>query len=651
MAHSKLSSRSSSSSSSSSSSVQVKKAKKKKKKKQKSKKGVKKKDAKRTRKAKKADKKAKKALKKARKAEAVTQDRAVDDVPQALDVDQSEQSSPRTRPCLPSCPDCSRELTWSDYDGGAYRKGGWVCNHVKTCGSKLKAAGRWRWNCRKCTNDFCGDCKGWPEGSQKRARSQSVSSTPSRAPSACSSSSEESIPDVHAGISCAACGVEPIKGHRFQCAICPAVSLCTRCHRQKDKLHTSSHKFFAMRAMVPPRQAQEHSTQIVWKTLAEDTQEVTNKIDTQEVTKEIDTQEVAKEKVQAQELVAAQLPPLISDEPQQEEGSLPLELPPSGADDDEQQDASDVAGVDLDSEAQENPMQASQELPDGEVCFVRHAQALHNVRRENINIRDNPLTAEGLVECTLARSEWASEIFREAGLIVVSPLRRALVTAVELNSREAWDGRFFITALCTERWSARCDEGNRKSQLLHEFPWLRVWQGLDDLPEIWWPQQREDERKRLNDFLSFLRSRQEKKIVVVSHGGFLGQIVGFKLTNVGHHTMGMKELRSKSFEPRPAGKVLQPKGQCSLCLRLVFDFTSGVICRRRRDDASMAGCGEGFCWQCMSGTSPEAQASPKSIGKFRITKEAWERGGIHAWWMHEECMTILDRRDFKACQQ
>jgi len=640
MAHSKVSS-GDSSSSSGSSSVQVKKAKKKKK--QKSKKDAKKKDAKRARKekAKKADKKAKKALKKANKAlekaqkvnGKVSQGSAVSDPTQAIDVDQPEQRPARTQQCSPSCPDCSRELTWSDYDRGAYRKGGWVCNHVKTCGSRLKAAGRWRWNCRKCTNDFCGDCKGWPEGTQKRARSKSASSASSREPSVSSSTSEESLPDIHAGISCLGCGAEPIKGHRFQCAMCPAVSLCSRCHKQKDKVHVPSHKFLAMRAMVP-RQAQEHSMQIVLKTPCDDTQDQNQ------------------EKVQAQELIPPQPLPQKSDESKhQEEISLPQDLPPTRADDEEQNTATEAAGVEVDKEAQENPVQSPQDLPDGEVCFIRHAQALHNVHRENIQTRDNPVTAEGLVECTLARSDWAADVFRNAGLIVVSPLRRALITAVELNGREARDGRFFVTALCTERWSARCDEGNRKSQLVHEFPWLQAWQGIDDLPEIWWPQQREDERQRLNDFLSFLRSRQEQKIVVVSHGGFLGQIVGFKLSNVGHHTMQMEELRSKSFEPRPAGKVLQPKGQCSLCLKLAFDFTSGVTCRRRRDDASMAGCGEGVCWQCMSGASPESQASPKSIGKLRITKEAWERGGKRAWWMHEGCMTILDRRDFKADQQ
>merc|ERR1719491_2040245 len=93
----------------------------------------------------------------------------------------------------------------------------------------------------------------------------------------------------------------------------------------------------------------------------------------------------------------------------------------------------------------------------GKLCFVRHGQALHNVCNANLQTADNPLTDEGLVQCKHARDSWAGQTFAAADLVVVSPLRRALQTAARLNG-DTVDGRFLVTPLCTERWSAKCDE-------------------------------------------------------------------------------------------------------------------------------------------------------------------------------------------------
>lgn len=182
----------------------------------------------------------------------------------------------------------------------------------------------------------------------------------------------------------------------------------------------------------------------------------------------------------------------------------------------------------------------------GQVCFIRHAQALHNANLKFVGERDPNLTAKGLMQCEMARYNWAAEVFDEADLLVVSPLQRALQTISILNGQNIDDSRFCISPFCSEFWSAKCDEGTPKEELLQYSPWIAGWSGFDALPDNWWPSQKEtDKNSRVCKFLEFLCQRPEKKIVVVSHGGFLSRIIGFHLPNVGHHVVSLPSLREK----------------------------------------------------------------------------------------------------------
>lgn len=71
-----------------------------------------------------------------------------------------------------------------------------------------------------------------------------------------------------------------------------------------------------------------------------------------------------------------------------------------------------------------------------EVCFIRHAQAMHNANSRFVECRDPNLTTKGFKQCEAARSGWAAVVFEEAELIVVSPLRRALQTVSFLNGQK-----------------------------------------------------------------------------------------------------------------------------------------------------------------------------------------------------------------------
>merc|ERR1719498_2289743 len=79
---------------------------------------------------------------------------------------------------------------------------------------------------------------------------------------------------------------------------------------------------------------------------------------------------------------------------------------------------------------------------------------------------------------------------------------------------------------------------------------------------------------------------------------------------------------------------------CRLCAKTVKDDKSGIICRRKRSDGTVGGCGEAVCWRCMK------RAPRESFGKVRTTKEEYETLEDEAWWMHEMCFEDQDYKDY-----
>eukprot|EP00437_Effrenium_voratum_P041232 CAMPEP_0181482816 /NCGR_PEP_ID=MMETSP1110-20121109/45070_1 /TAXON_ID=174948 /ORGANISM="Symbiodinium sp., Strain CCMP421" /LENGTH=336 /DNA_ID=CAMNT_0023608447 /DNA_START=32 /DNA_END=1039 /DNA_ORIENTATION=+ len=176
-------------------------------------------------------------------------------------------------------------------------------------------------------------------------------------------------------------------------------------------------------------------------------------------------------------------------------------------------------------------------------CFVRHAQALHNVCDDNLWTPDNPLTEAGQRQCQEASEEWGRRIFGEAELIVVSPMTRALQTAYLIGGLKAEDSRVLVTPMCAEHLSgATCDEGRPLEELRRDLPWAVGWKGVTDLAEEWWTEKRPEESLRVSAFLDFLKDRPERTIVVVSHGAFLQYIVGYHMENAQQHLMSAEDI-------------------------------------------------------------------------------------------------------------
>jgi len=100
------------------------------------------------------------------------------------------------------------------------------------------------------------------------------------------------------------------------------------------------------------------------------------------------------------------------------------------------------------------------------------------------------------------------------------------------------------------------------------------------------------------------------------------------------------EVARKNPAEAAAGPAWMPNGTaCRLCTKPVKEH-GGVICRRRRSDGRVDGCGEGVCWRCMK------RAPRESFGQVRTTKEEFESLEEEAWWMHEACFDDGDYKDY-----
>jgi broad specificity phosphatase PhoE len=124
-------------------------------------------------------------------------------------------------------------------------------------------------------------------------------------------------------------------------------------------------------------------------------------------------------------------------------------------------------------------------------------------------------------------------------LVMVSPLTRALQTAVGLFTEHPNRPRFEVIALHRERVENSCDIGRAGHQLAVEFPMLDV----AHLGNVWWHTHEAPDARgiciepveivaaRAAEFKALLRARQERFIAVVGHGTFFHHLTGKALAN------------------------------------------------------------------------------------------------------------------------
>ena len=201
------------------------------------------------------------------------------------------------------------------------------------------------------------------------------------------------------------------------------------------------------------------------------------------------------------------------------------------------------------------------------VLLLRHGEGHHNRDPKLLHVVDPSLTPTGEEQ---AHALAADARLADCQLLVVSPLSRAVQTAVRaLPWAAAWRAdaihgageprrRVVLTALHSERWSAKCDEGRPKSELAAALPCVCGWEGFPELSEHWTPTRGSDrdwQATRVPRFTAWLDTQPESRIVVVGHGRFFQECLrGQHLKNC-----EIAELAQCQAEPEGPSRILRVK--------------------------------------------------------------------------------------------
>ncbi|KAH0369417.1 phosphoglycerate mutase family protein, partial [Aureobasidium melanogenum] len=175
-------------------------------------------------------------------------------------------------------------------------------------------------------------------------------------------------------------------------------------------------------------------------------------------------------------------------------------------------------------------------MPPKTLYFVRHAQGEHNAQH-NDSIPDAVLTPHGKSQCRDLNASF--EHHDSVALIVSSPLRRALQTAVHAFAPALQsDGvKVVLQPMAQEMNAYFCDIGTDRDELERQVKAGELWDTELSVPsdsidfnavqEGWnikegkWAPDRATVQKRAAKLRSWLFSRKEDVVIVVSHGGFL----------------------------------------------------------------------------------------------------------------------------------
>lgn len=185
-----------------------------------------------------------------------------------------------------------------------------------------------------------------------------------------------------------------------------------------------------------------------------------------------------------------------------------------------------------------------------EVHFIRHGQGHHNVAQEqpgggwnqaaalDPKYTDARLTELGLTQCSTLRMSCEEDLL-DADLVVVSPLTRTLETATatlpSLVGRVPWVAYEGVR----EHFGKHpCDRRSNTSLVAKEFAHVDFSLVSDEVDVMYdgmnGAQEDEDDTiARGYALLRWLRDLPHKKIVVVSHGGFLSALF--------HHVLSVSE--------------------------------------------------------------------------------------------------------------
>lgn len=172
---------------------------------------------------------------------------------------------------------------------------------------------------------------------------------------------------------------------------------------------------------------------------------------------------------------------------------------------------------------------------------MRHGQGVHN-QTHDWSMVDPKLTDKGVQQAASLTTDTVLAL-TPSSLLVVSPLSRAIQTAAlafPAITEHPLPCRVVLTRRHTERWSAACDEGRPKSHVAEDFPFIRAFEGFEELPELWTVNKENDavwESERVPAFVEWVRAQPEHHVVAVGHGAFFQALCGQYLGNCQYFTL------------------------------------------------------------------------------------------------------------------
>lgn len=162
------------------------------------------------------------------------------------------------------------------------------------------------------------------------------------------------------------------------------------------------------------------------------------------------------------------------------------------------------------------------------IHLIRHGEGHHNAGPD-WSIYDAELTDLGRRQARAVKPP-------NVQCIISSPMTRAIQT-----TQEIWKNDFpcpvMISPLHSERFCYPCDGGRPKDHIEAQFPAVKNWQGWDQLPLHWTPNEQNDwdwKERRVPAFTTFIRSLGYDSVAVVGHGCFFAEFLAQTTGNYIH---------------------------------------------------------------------------------------------------------------------
>jgi len=173
-----------------------------------------------------------------------------------------------------------------------------------------------------------------------------------------------------------------------------------------------------------------------------------------------------------------------------------------------------------------------------QIWCIRHGTALHNVLYDKIGVKaykspkytDTPLVDKGHVEAIQLGNTWKEKY--KIDIVFVSPLTRTIQTAKNIFQGNNVKMVAIDEILEYPQGVEHCNKRKNKNELQKLYPNIdfslipeksSYWKDNENLYEL---------KNRSKKFKDFLKTRQEKKICIVSHSTFLKEFLFNDVGNI-----------------------------------------------------------------------------------------------------------------------